>query len=534
MLSAIRKNQHSLTLLVVILTIISFIWLYNRTNLSQVGSNDIVSVYGHVIQQAQIERLAREYQLAMALGLTDIVRDLGGFSDNEEMALTSYILNSLVLEHQSKVLNVTPTDESITTAIQSLPVFQVNGAFSAAKYASFLQEQLIPRGFTERHLEEVIANSLRFKKLHEIILSPIAVSEAQVREIAAIYQPVTAQVVYFNRSAYLKDPKNLKAITITQEEEKAFYEKNKPAFVSDEMRSINYVVVELPASQQQLKGKERVHAMQQLSDNLSSLKQKTEDAIKQGKTFKSVAADNGFKVVSTADFNQRGEKSGDSSVAKNSPKKATPSEHNKEQLPPKEVASMAFKLDKVSDVTDVAQIGPAFYIASLERITPSHPLTFNEVQSKIEQVLREQKANQLMSEAAKKTLQSIRQSMATGKSFSDALKAANKTAETLNGLVPATMAKNKVPLNQQEVISATLLLKEGELSDIKHTSQGDFLVYLQHRAPLSPTDWNAHHSEIEERFLQQQQNLFFAEWLRQSRADANITMLDKRHRGRRG
>ena len=120
MLSTIRNNQYSLTFFIVIATIVSFVWLYNRTNLAQVGANDVATVYGHVIQQADIERRAREYQLAIALGLTDFVRELGGFAENEEAALSEFILNSMVIQHEAVLLNVVPNEESIAAQQKQL------------------------------------------------------------------------------------------------------------------------------------------------------------------------------------------------------------------------------------------------------------------------------------------------------------------------------------------------------------------------------------------------------------------------------
>ena len=528
MLSVIRKNQHSLTLLIVILTIISFIWLYNRTNLSQVGTNDVASVYGRVIQQAEVESEAREDKLAVALGLTDFVRDLGGLAENEDVALNNFIVNSLVIEHQSSLLNIKPTDEAVSTAIQALPAFQVQGAFDSKKYASFLKEQLIPRGFTERHLEEVILNSLRFKKLRELVTSPIFISEAQVREAARIYQAVTAQVVRFNRSIYLANSKNS---SISLEEEKSFYEKNKNAFVSEETRAVSYVIFELPAAQQKLEGKERVHAMQQLSDKMTALKQKCDDAVVQGKSFEKVAAESGFNVVTTTDFNHEGKKAEAISTTSSS-KKQTAIKSASDKLPPQAVLPTAFKLAKVADVSEVIQMGQTFYIISLSRMVPSRPLAFAEVQSKIEALLREGKADKLMQEDAKKTYQAVHQAMLSGKNFADALKSSGKTAELLTGIIPTEMTKSKNSLEQQAAIGATLVLKEGDLSELKHDRDGAFMVYLQHRAPLSDADWKTHHPEIEEAFLEQQRNLLFFDWLRQARVDANVTMLNARHRAK--
>lgn len=510
MLSVIRKNQHSLTFFIVLLTIISFIWLYNRTNLSQVGVNDVAMVYGHIVQRAEIERQVRDYRLAIALGLTDFVRDLGGFAENEEVALTSFIFNILVLQHEAPRLNIIPTDESIATVIQQLPVFQTEGVFDRAKYVRFMQEQLIPRGFTERHLEEVVRDSLCFKKLHNLITAPVTVSEAQVREATRIYQPVIAQVLRFDRDHYLN---NNHKEEITLAEKKAFYEKNKALFVSDEERAVSYLLFALPSNQQKLEGKERVKAMQQLSDAAAALKQQSQEALQQGKKFEKSAADHGFKIVTTDNFKKK--------------ETDETNKGNKKTLPP-ELIAVSFKLANVGDVSEVIQSGQNFYLISLARVIPSRTLTLAEVDSKIEKILREQKASQAAREAANKFFKAAHEAMTAGKKFPEAIAPLGQKPTVLSGSAAQTPAKFSP--EQQQCIMATLPLKEGEMSEVHHASWGDFIVYLQQRMPLSKGDWEAHHSKIEQELSEQERTLLFFEWLRQARANAKITMLDGRHR----
>ena len=518
MLSVIRKNQHSLTFFIVLLTIISFIWLYNRTNLSQVGVNDVATIYGRVVQQAQIEQEVRDYRLAVALGLTDFVRDMGGFAENEEAALSSFVFNCFILQHEAPLLNVVPTDEMIATEIQSLSLFQTQGAFDPVKYTTFMREQLGPRGFTERHLEEAVRDSLSLKGLRKVIVSPVAVSEAQVREAARIYQPITAQLLCFNREAYLKQS------VVTPEEKKAFYEKNKNSFVSEEKRIVSYVVFALPSEQQKLEGKDRVHAMQSVSDAVLGFKQKSQDGQQVGKAFEKVAAENGLKVVTTESFNRKGE------WLSSSQKQGASKKTNASTPLPPELIAASFKLAKAGAVSEVIQSGQSFYIISLVNVTPSQSLAFSEVDAMIETLLKEKKAAQQASETASKAYQTIQQAMAAGKKFAEAVVLTGQKPELITGVSPVGAATSKLSPSQKGCMAATLPLQEGELSELRHAPWGDFIVCLQQRAPLSPSDWETHHVAIEQEFLEQQRGLLFFEWLRKARADAKITMIDKRHR----
>jgi peptidyl-prolyl cis-trans isomerase D len=469
-----------------------------------------------VIQQADIERHAREYQLAIALGLTDFVRELGGFSENEEAALSEFILNSLVIQHEAEHLNIAPNEESIAAEISSLPAFQTEGSFDSAKYQTFMKEQLAPRGFTERHLEEMIGELLSYRKLHQLIVSPIAVSEAQVRDAARIYQSVTVDMIRFSKDAYLKDIK-----PVSLEEKKAFYEKNKTAFMTEEKRSVSYFVFSLPPAAEKLQGKERVHALQQVATAATAFKKKSEEGLKAGKNLALIAKQNGKTVTTTGFFNRRGE-SNEESVSSKQQKETTP------KVPDLVVAS-GFNLAQEKDVSEVIPAGTAFYLVVLEKKNPSHQRTFAESEAKIDAFLRGQQAEKLMKEAAYNALIDVRKSLKEGKTFAQAAASTHHTAEVLANL---SAQDKKASTDQRLIFQATLTLNEKELSEVKHAAWGDFILYLEHRAPLTNADWEAHRAGIEQEFLEQEQNMIFAQWLTKARADAKVTMLHQRGRKR--
>lgn len=517
MLSTIRNNQHSLTFLIVIATIVSFVWLYNRTNLAQVGANDVAKVYGHVLQQADIERRAREYQLAMALGLTDFVRELGGFADNENVALSEFILNEVVIQHEAARLNVIPSEEAIAAEIRLLPAFQKEGGFDPLKYQTFMKDQMAPRGFTERHLEEMIGDMLAYRKLHQLIISPVSVSEAQVREAARVYQPVSVDVVRFSRETYLKEVK-----PISLEDKKAFYEKNKRAFMSEEKRSVSYVVFSLPPAAEKLQGKERIQALQQVVNAATTFKKKSEEAVKGGKNLGSVAQANGKTVVTTGLFNRRGENSEEGMLLKQ--------QKGNSSKVPESITEVAFRLGEEKNFSEIIPAGSSFYLVMLEKKIPSRQLSFDEVQSKVDAFLREQEARKLLKEAAYKTLLDLRKALKEGKSFAQAVAGTHHAAEVFSNL--SFQEQKTASADQRLFFQATLTLNEKELSDVKHAPWGDFIVYLEHRTPLSQGAWDLHHATIEKEFLEQEQNMIFAQWLNKARVEAQVTMLNQRKRKR--
>jgi hypothetical protein len=502
MLHIIRKNHQILMLIIVIVTIIGFAAMYTHGNPSQFGSNDVAEVYGSVVQRADIDRQARSYQLAMALGLTDYMRALGALEGSEENSLSNYLLNLLVIQHQALELGIRPSDNAVLEAIKALPPFQTDGVFDSVKYATFVQEQLSPRGFTERQLEDLIRDSLRVEALHRVIASPVAIGEEEVRRAARLYQPITAEVLYFDREKFVKEA------SVTPEEVAALYAKNKAGLKTGETRSLSYVALELPAAEQKLTGKEHTAALQKLAD----------EAVAAGKAVRE-------GIARGLNFSQSAEK------ATLHPKKALSlqrdgSQNGKDSGLSPAVVEGVFRMKKSGEISDVVQEGNTFFLFTVETISPSRQLELAEVTEKITAFLKSEKAAKASLEAATKSLQQIRAALSTGKSFADAVKPTGVKTEAINNLSPSEPKTEE----QQTLAGATLPLKERELSQLQPAPWGAFAVYLEKRAALTEAQWKDHQATLSQKLLSNDQELIFREWLQSSRAAAQIKIL----RGKKG
>jgi hypothetical protein len=373
-----------------------------------------------------------------------------------------------------------------------------------------MKEQLAPRGFSERHLEEVVRDSLYFKRVYQLITAPVIVSEAQARGAARIFQPIVAQVLRFDRDHYINTlPKD----AVSAQEKQAFYEKNKGLFVSEEERAINYLVFTLPLNQHKLQGKERVKAIQELSERAAYFKQEASENQLHAKAFEKSAAEHKLHLVKTDSFKK---------------KEMEASGQGKTKLLPPELIPPSFKLSKVGDISEIIQSGDCFYLISLARITPSRQLTLSEVDSTIEKLLKEQKAAQAAQEEASKSLAKIHEAMGSGKTFLQAQASLPQKWVIISGSPASTSTKQSA--ENQEFLAATLPLEEGEMSEICHARWGDFILYLQQRMPLSDTDWKTHHADIENELLEQERNMLYFEARRKARAEPKNNMIDGHHR----
>jgi peptidyl-prolyl cis-trans isomerase D len=497
MIQVLRKNQRVLMLVVAVLTIVAFIFLYNTTQLDELATIENPTIYGKSLTPLAIDRQVKNYQLTLALGQFELLQKLGGTAPDEDRALTEFVWNLLVLQHQSRELGIEPTDDQVANRIKQVPILQAGGQFDPLKYGQFVSEQLAPRGFTERQLEEVIRDSLRLEALSKIVEAPAAISEGEMQAMARAFQPVTAGFVRFGRKQ-----ENDK-IQISPEEVSSIHQQNQAAFMADETREARCVVFELPADSK-LEGKEKVDALQKLANAASEL---TDSLAQAGASLEQLASKAGAKIIKLTAFDRTG-----------SPAQA-PSSLNTEAMA--DLAPAAFLVPKAGATSDVIQSGDAFYIIEVTAVNPSRPLTLDEARPRIEAQLRAQKAEQIFTADATSAVNALRAAVAGGKSFAEAAEAQKLKVEEIKNVVAA--AESTSPENQA-IAGSTLLLKEGGISNLEGAPWGAFVAQLQSRAPVDQMAFGARETQIRESLLRNKRDLLFMEWLRVSREAARITV----------
>ena len=498
MIQILRKNQRGLMLLVAFITIVAFIFLYNTRQLDELATVRDPSIYGKQLNPAAIERQVKNYHLTSALGQFDLLEKLGGTVPDQGMAITQFVWNLLVLQHQSRELGIEPTDDQVTDRIKEIPVFQTKGQFDPAKYSSFVAEQLTPRGFTERQLEEVVRDSLRLESVSKIVEAPAAIGQAEIDSVNRIFQPVTATYVKFKN-----DEADAK-VNLTEEEIAAFYKANQNALVADETRTVRCAVFELPA-EPKLEGKAKVEALQKLANAASALTSKISNA---AGSFEAAAKEAGVEIKKLAAFDRTG-------TSKPGETQPVPAEAVKT------IAPAAFLLSTAGQTSDILQAGDAFYIVELVEATPARPLTLEESRSQIETALRAQKAAQLFAASANSAYNALAAAVASGKSLKEAADAQKLETVELLAVVPAAESTSRIDRN---LAAATLILKDGELSKLEQAPWGAFAIQLKSRGPLDQKLFAARGPEMRESMIQGKRELLFAEWLRVSRDAARITM----------
>jgi len=171
--------------------------------------------------------------------LLEQMRQRFGNNLNEEMvkmlridrqALDQLIDKTLILQEASK-LKLRVTNEEVVDSITGIGAFQNNGQFDRRLYQRILEfNRLTPEGF-----EEIQRDTLLTGKLRSYVGSNVQVSDGEAN---AYYQwqntSVDIEYVMF-------DPETYKDVTASEDEVRAYFEENKPAYKTDPMVNVQYI-----------------------------------------------------------------------------------------------------------------------------------------------------------------------------------------------------------------------------------------------------------------------------------------------------
>ena len=500
MFTTIRKHQRWLMTIIAALTIIAFAWLYNTTDLERVGSNIVAKIYGRDVMQVDIERAVRNYQLALALGQFELVRDLAGQAQSEDEAANNFIWNLMVMQHEAARLGVEPGDQAVVDRIKMLPVFQTAGQFDPVKYSTFMQEQLAPRGFTERQLENVIRDSLRLAGIKDLVGSPAVVMPGEAAAALNRIRPLNLEILRWKATSVAKN------VQVGESELTEAFAARAQDLQVPEKRSVRYVLFALTPDQRDLAGAERVAALQKTATATGDLSQALADG---GGDLVAVAAEKGLEVQTTPFF---------------APDAATGAAS--EGLDGEVVtaaAAVAFRLPQGAGNFEIIQVGnDGFAVVEVAGVEAARPMTFEEARADLLADLIARQRDTMVREAADRDLAEMRAAMDGGKDFAAAARAAGVKPEKVSGL---SVLDRELAPDRRQIAMAAIDMADGTLGSFAPTPDGGFAVYVASRGELDEQAMAEQRPMMESGLLEGKEMLLFAQWLTTARQESALQIL---------
>jgi len=457
MLTQIRHIQKGTLIVVTILIVIAFAFLYSDYDMGQgrLGTqNCVIKVYDRCVRVKEVQKLASYYDVARELGMGEFSVALFGENRMDEDR-TNFVLSLLILRKEAESLGVEPSSEEIKAEIPKLPIFQQPWVDAA-----FVENNILgPNGFTDGDLAQLVKDYLTFQKVRDLIGAGLTTVPSEIDKLyVRAYQNYTASLINFDREAAAADVK------VSDEDVQTYFDENSENLMSDIRRSFDYAKFnpkELPedATLEQ-KAKAEQAFLNAINHAYADL---AEDDVNFAEVAKQYAGEK-------ADYNME----------------AGTYEAFKVSEAPEPIAENGMLLSQlfsealpVGSVTvPVSNDDGSFYVFALTGQEDPQPLTLEEAKPLIVQALTAKNSNRFVNDAANAARAAINESLEAGKSFDEAIKAAEVEAESL-----PVFSINQMPEDLENASSIAVAVGEMGEKDLSQVieapgGEGYMLVYV--------------------------------------------------------
>ena len=295
MMKLLRKHRHWLMIVIAILAIPFVFYFVQRPDYGAMRSDQFARVYDRSVSLLEAQQTVRLFNLAQALGMSDFVQSLTvGSGQNQNQTYVQFILNLLVLRHEAARLGIRPGSSEIADVVRALPAFQGESGFDMKKFSDFVQNALAPNGLAEEHIEQLARDELCLNRIKQLLAAGVSMPEAEINaDYERAYDKLYVSVIRLRPADFAKD------ITVSDEDAQKYYEAHNAELKADEKRKVEFVTLALTDEQKKLAGKERIEALQELSDRANDF---TQALLEKGTDLKRVAAKFRLSIRTTSEF----------------------------------------------------------------------------------------------------------------------------------------------------------------------------------------------------------------------------------------
>ena len=534
MIGTIRKHSKWLWVVIITLTVISFIW-WGAAPSQRGGGNgrtsgDFGSVYGKKISQQQYVEAYNEFRLFYLFHYGTWPDKKAGMSQKEMDQATYERL--LLIQKASDLGIYVGLDASASAANQMLRSLGRDG--ETVNMADFEKRVLAPENLTVADFENYARHDVAIQQL----IQTVGVSGVLMppQEIAAIYErahkELSSQIVFFSASNYLSQ------VTVTPEAVAQFYTNYLAAYRLPDRVQINYVEFNVTNFLAQSKAEwaktnfdAEVDAVylqngaqiaQMFPDAKTPAEAKAkvrESMIRQRAMADARAQANDF---AGAVFNLAPASAENlATVAKQKGLIVQMTAPFAAELGPQEFTAPEGFARIVSGLTpDEPFANPvigkdAIYVIALARQLPSEIPPLADIRDRVAQDYKFQTARQLALRAGTNFVHALNNSMAGGKSFAAVCVAAGLSPQVLP---PFSLTTREMPelgdhAELSQVKQSAFTTAIGHAGNFVETADGGFILFIQSQLPVDQAAMNADLPQFTTDLGRSRENEAFSEWL---------------------
>jgi len=537
MFGTIRKHQQWLWIVIITITIISFVIFYTDKpgafRRDRLDKPIFGSIGGRPITQQEYRDAHREAELQLFIRSGG--REWPG--KDEDAALEQSAVSRVFLKQKLKELDIHIDDEAVGRLVRqrlggiSLPDFErilaphgatlqdferlmradagiqqlVNTVGITANLLNPKEAEIIYRKENEQALAEVALFSAS-NHIEKITVTPGDIGRFFTNRMALYRVPERTRIAYVEFPAtnyFAEADKYIAGITnFDAQVEDYYYQKGTNTF-----KGTNDTVLPMAEAKQQIKNEERkrvalMEARRKASQFGNALTDQPQpDSLA---TFEKFAAAQGSQARVTEPFDPRSQ-----------------SETNF----PTEFRQTASTLTTNAAVHFSPIVGEdAVYVIALHSRLPSEMPSFDKVQEKVTADYRQQQALELARKGATNFYNVVTNALAQKKSFGDAAREQNVTPITLPPFSRSTSSLTNLParLNLQTLQQFAFDMKPGEVSRILPSAEGATIIHLRELKPADETRLRAEMPDFVNRIRVYRQNEAFQQWFRKQVEQARV------------
>jgi len=504
MMKLLRKHRDWLMIVIAILAIPFVFYFVQRPDYGAMRSDAFARIYDRNISMIEAQQMVRLLSLAQALGMSDFVQTLtAGAGMNPNQTAVQFVVNLVVLRHEADRLGIRPTYAEIADVVRTLPAFQSDAGFDMKKFTDFAPNWLTPMGLSEEHIEQLVRDQLSLNRIKQLLATGITVPKGELDEnFQRGHDTMYVSVIRFQTADFSNE------IKVSDEDVQKHFDAHKAELKTDEKRKVEFVNLALTDEEKKLTGKERIDALQKLSDRATDF---TQALLEKGAGFKQAADKFHLPVRETGEF--------------------TKTEPDPQLKVDAALAAAAFKLSTQESNSDPIQVADGFYILHLAGITEVRPLTLEEAKPKIVDTIKKSKAKELMSTKAAQVVQQLREAKQSGQPLEAAIQKTGAKAEKIPpfSIIEEEKSESKEkelkknePADLPFIKQAVAFLNAGETSDFFPAGETGFIAVLEKREPFAAANASEKKEEFEKRILDNKRRIVLMEWLRDRGQDAGL------------
>jgi len=405
--------------------------------------------------------------------------------------------NSLVFQGEAEKLGITVTTEELEQQLSMIPAFMGrDGKLDASRYEAFVQQTLTPEGFNRGHLEEILADEVRVRKIGALLASMMPPTPTEVRN-AFLRERLTTEASY----VVIADTGLRSVQAVSDAELKERYEAKKEFLNSPETRTVRFAAFTIPPApdgkpaEESKKTEELQKVADQAYDLVTALQQP-------GVNFDEAAKAAGATLGETAQFFS-------------------------EDAPPAELeaaaaaAKAAFALTREKPYSIHIPLQKGTYVLALKEIKPPEQLPLDKVRKQLEDEIIGEKADTAMRKKAADIRTKLVEARKAAQSFSEAAQSLGLKAEAFPAFSMMQPVPPKTPYASL-VQSVAGKLEPGAISEVIVSPGNALIIHVDQRPAVDEKGMEEAGARIAAGIESSREEMAFQAWLADRRDAAGI------------